>query len=176
MNKEQLQARLEELERENAALRAAHWLLANEEAFISPEDGAIFFVMPEVSRSNQCRYSLNMNDVFALACADAEPFELELAPKLKEIAEKEGWPGLLRWASEHRDELPVRPERMEPMPRAQLFCEQLEELCNRHGVLLVGDAVANKIELELFDHEGSEWVSCMVEDEGLPVLQMKMKK
>jgi hypothetical protein len=40
----------------------------------------------------------------------------------------------------------------------------------------VGDAVANKIELELFDHEGSEWVSCMVEDEGLPVLQMKMKK
>jgi hypothetical protein len=78
MNKEQLQARLEELERENAALRAAHWLLANEEAFISPEDGAIFFVMPEVSRSNQCRYSLNMNDVFALACADAEPLSWSL--------------------------------------------------------------------------------------------------
>jgi hypothetical protein len=57
-----------------------------------------------------------MNDTFYYACADCEPFKYEDAPMLWEIAKTEGWPGLVKWASEQRA---ARGEDHEPLARVK---------------------------------------------------------
>lgn len=109
LERQKAQEEIAQLRKELESMKAAHWLLANDEAFIAPKDGSIFFVMEQVSENDQCQLALNMNDVFVFACADCEPFEYEIAPELKRIAQEKGWAGLIKWVSEKRGKLPIRP-------------------------------------------------------------------
>lgn len=102
-----LQQELEEVKTELESIKAAHWLLANNEAFIFPKEEGDYFAMAEMSNKDQCQMALNANDTFAWSCADAEPFDYKIAPELKKLAQKEGWPGLVRWMANRRGTNPT---------------------------------------------------------------------
>ena len=98
-----------QIHRENEWYRAAHMLLAGDEAFAHNDETSPFFISAEVTTDGKAALALNMNDVFAWACADAEPFTYEDAPTLLNIAVEEGWPGLVRWACKKRGASPQNP-------------------------------------------------------------------
>jgi len=107
--------RADAAEREREWYRAAHLLLAQYEAFAGGQDSGPFFVTAEVTTEGQAWLGLHMGDTFYYACADAEPFSYEDAPRLLDIAKREGWPGLVRYASAKRGgQPPIKPvtERM----------------------------------------------------------------
>jgi predicted RNase H-like HicB family nuclease len=83
-------ARAEAAEAESAELRAALWLVANEHAFAHSPDSGPFFACAYATSDGQFALSLNANDIFAWATADAEPFGLDLAPMLAQLARDEG--------------------------------------------------------------------------------------
>lgn len=120
------------LKRENTWLRAAHLLLAQEHAFIGMPDGGVFFVTAEVTVEGTPLLALNMNDTFAYACADAEPFNYEDAPELLAIAEREGWPGLTRWAMEKRAERGEPAEPIKPVQRSMNIVDELRAKVERY--------------------------------------------
>jgi multidrug efflux pump subunit AcrA (membrane-fusion protein) len=127
---QRLEARVKELEKQNEWLRAAHQLLANDEAFACPQSGEPFFAMAEVTADGLPMLLLHMNDTFHYACADAEPFRYEDAPELLEIAKREGWGGLALWATERRKERGEHHEFIRPIEvnvdRAKAAMEKLE--------------------------------------------------
>jgi len=93
---------------ESASLRerlrwfeAAHLLLANEHAFIGQPDGSVFFGLAGW-KDGVPTLGLNMNDVFAWGCADAESFQYIDAPALLEIVKRDGAVGLVKWARDQR--------------------------------------------------------------------------
>jgi len=98
-----------QIRRENEWYRAAHMLLASDEAFAYNDETSPFSVSAQMTEDGKAALALNMNDVFAWACADAEPFTYEDAPALLKIAVEEGWPGLVRWACEKRGTPPQNP-------------------------------------------------------------------
>jgi len=109
--------RIAELEADLGWMRAAHTLLANDEAFIGQPDGSVFFMEAGV-KEGVPTLALNMNDTFEYACADCEPFSYSDAPMLLEISKSEGWPGLVRWASEQRKKRGEPHEPIAPVKRA----------------------------------------------------------
>lgn len=112
---------VEKLKRENEWLKAAHWLLANEYAFIGnrrdePEGDIQFFLAGKLLDGTPT-LALNCNDTFYYACADAEPFRYSDAPMLVDIAQREGWPGMVRWAAEQRKMRGEKAEVIAPVAR-----------------------------------------------------------
>lgn len=89
-------------------LQAALWLIAQDEALAHSVEGGPFFVVP-YSDEDVFALALHAGDMFAWATADAEPFGLDQAPMLMELAKREGWPGLVRWIAERRKAVPIPP-------------------------------------------------------------------
>ena len=112
---------VEKLQKENEWLKAAHWLLANEYAFIGnardEPEGDIQFFLAGKTLDGTPTLALNCNDTFYYACADAEPFRYSDAPMLVEVAQREGWPGMIRWAAEQRRVRGEKAEVIAPVAR-----------------------------------------------------------
>lgn len=101
---------IEKMKKELEWYKAAHWLLANDEAYIFRDDSSAFFMAGVVKEEAQPALAINVSDVFAWGCADAENFPYFDAPKLVEIFKKDGHDGLTRWVHEQRLKGIVSPE------------------------------------------------------------------
>jgi hypothetical protein len=91
----------EAAEKELAWFRAAHTLLANDEAFIFREQDGCFLMGGE-TKLGKPTLALNLNDDFWWGTADAEGFRYIDAPTLLEIWKRDGHAGLMKWALEQR--------------------------------------------------------------------------
>lgn len=100
---EELKKEIEELKKKNEWFRCAHLLAAQEEVWLRPKNESPFFMAMTGEVDGECVLWVGCNDTFAYACADAEEASYADAPELLRIAEKEGWPGLMRWVQNQRE-------------------------------------------------------------------------
>jgi hypothetical protein len=83
--------------------RAAHMLVAQEEAFLRVEGKDIFtYTALDVTANGSPRLCILCSDTFGYACADAEDADYADAEQLLQLAIDEGWPGLYRWILSRR--------------------------------------------------------------------------
>ena len=98
---EDLRKRCAEAEAKAEWFRCAHILIANEYAFVGQPEAGMFFAMAGI-KDGVPTLALNMGDVFFWGTADAESFHYADAPKMLEIAKKDGYTGLIKWCMEQR--------------------------------------------------------------------------
>lgn len=131
---------LEKIKKENSQLRAVHHLWANEEIFARADrENQGFFCMvtdgftkdgvPTWEMAiNDPKFALNLSDTFYYACADCEEFEYADAEELWNIAQKEGYNGLINWAIAKRK---AKGEHCEPIAPVKKRMDMVDESWNK---------------------------------------------
>lgn len=115
-------AEVERLRERVAWYRAAHTLIAEESVWLrSPAEGCV----SAEEDGDGPAILVNVNDVFAWGCADAESMRYADAPELLRRQREEGWPGVVRWVQEQREKVGERAELQPPVQARALTMDAL---------------------------------------------------
>ncbi len=174
----QAQAEIAALEKRLRWYRAAHLLVSNEFAFVGHRDGEdARLMMLDNDQNWNPTLCVLCSDTFAYACADAESAEYFDAEALLQIAQQDGWVGLMRWVQERRK---AQGEAREPIkPVATMFASHdamKAEIAALRGVVEAAEYLRSEASNYKRDSMGSKNTTVIDAIEDFDAARAKLKE